>query len=504
MDKAGPGSRTGAMGSQPRSRILDAIDALRVFDRERAVHLLEEELRQGPPSGDRWRSVGRLAAQIGEIDGAMESARRYSLTAPATLERLLHYWGELAGYDRTAQAREEVGKLPASSRRHPAVLHFLGTLAGQEGDFEQAERLYREALAQSPALPQTWFALAMIRSFAPGDPDFSAMERLLPEIERGAAPALRARFLYGLAKAWHDCGEYDRAFALYSRGAELRRSEETWDPAMLSRHADALIRDLTPYALQRLVPSGSARKALFVNGLPRSGTTLVEQILVSHSQVAEGGEVNLLRAALIPTGDHSLAGALHYQQRVTSLGGSRADDPWGALAASYFRLLEMRFRTDELVVDKTLGQSHFMGLLLHMLPEARVIWMRRDPEDVALSCFRNFFTGSIPWCWSLEDIGRFFAIEDRLFEHWSGQFPERILVVPYEELVRAPDEWIARILDHAGLPDEPQVRAFHATRRNVRTASVQQVRAPISTARIGQAEAYAAHLAPFRAAYAGK
>ena len=502
MDKGGGTPKTAAMGSQPpRSRVLDAVDALRVFDRERAVHLLEEELRHGPLSGDRWKSVNRLAAQIGEVEIAIEAARRHAQTAPLTLERLLQYWGELAAYDRTPEAREEVARLPSAWRHHPAVLHFLGTVAGQEGDFGQAEALYREALAQASHLPQTWFALAMIKRFATDDPDLAAMERLLPDIERRAEPALRARFLYGLAKAWDDCGEYDRAFAYYSRGAALRRSEEKWDPEALARHAEALIRDFTPESLQRLKASGADRKALFVNGLPRSGTTLMEQILVSHSQVAEGGEVNLLRAALIPAGDYSLAGALRYEQQMAGLGGSRAADPWGALAASYFRLLRMRFQTDGLVVDKTLGQSHFMGLLLHMLPQARVIWMRRDPEDAALSCFRNFFTGRIPWCWGLEDIGRFFAIEDQLFAHWSSQFPERILVVPYEKLVRAPEEWIPRILAHVGLPDEPQVRDFHATARSVRTASVQQVRAPISTARIGQAEAYAMHLAPFRAAY---
>jgi len=217
--------------------------------------------------------------------------------------------------------------------------------------------------------------------------------------------------------------------------------------------------------------------------------------LVSHSEVENGSELNLLRAALIPTGDRSLQGALAYQKRV------EARDPWGALAADYFRMLEMRFRTERLVVDKTLGQSHFMGLLLHMLPEARVIWMRRNAEDVALSCFRNFFSSPLPWSWSLADIGRFFVLEDRLFAHWIEQFPERILVVPYESLVSAPEEWIPRILDHAGLPDEPQVREFHATKRNVRTASVQQVRGPISTASIGLSRAYDEHLAPFRAVY---
>lgn len=496
MDNTAAAPRKPLMESPPQSRILHAVAALKDRDRERAVVLLEEELKHGPSSGERWKSVTKLAGQIGEIEIAIEAARRYSRTAPQTLERLLHYWGELASYDRTQRARQEVSKLPARMSQHPGVLHFLGTLAGQEGDFTKAERLYREAIAQSSYVPQTWFALSMIKTFAPGDPDLAEMERLLPEIERGTDPAIRARFLYGLAKAWHDCGDYERAFALYSRGAALRRMEEKWDPEALARHADGLIRDFTRDGMKQLEPSGAEGRALFVNGLPRSGTTLVEQILVSHSQVAEGGELNLLRAALIPAGDHSLAGALRYEQRMAG-----RLDPWGALAASYFRMLQMRFRTRKLVVDKTLGQSHFMGLLLHMLPQARVIWMRRDPEDVALSCFRNFFSSQIPWSWSLEDIGQFFTIEDRLFAHWTEQFPKRILVVPYESLARSPEEWIPRILSHAGLPDEPQVREFHATRRNVRTASVQQVRSPISTARIGQAQAYQAHLAPFRAAY---
>lgn len=493
-DNGGGAFRTAEMNPQS-SRILQAVAALQAFDRKSAVHLLEEELKHGPAAGERWRSVAKLAGQIGEIELALEASRQFSHTDPITLDRLLQYWGELAGYDRTAEALLEIRGLPVNARNHPSILHFLGTVAGQEGDFLKAEEYYRQAIAQSPYVPQTWFALAMIKTFGPGDLDLIEMERIAPQIER-AEPSLLARFLYGLAKAHHDCGEFERAWQLYSRGAALRKREEKWDADALERHAEHLIRDFTADAARQLTPvSEPRRRALFVNGLPRSGTTLVEQILVSHSAVENGGELNLLRAALIPTGDRSLHGALAYQKRVGGI------DPWGALAADYFRMLEMRFRTERLVVDKTLGQSHFMGLLLHMLPEARVIWIRRNAEDVALSCFRNFFSSPLAWSWSLEDIGRFFAIEDRLFAHWTEQYPDRILVVPYESLVSAPGDWIPRILDHAGLHDEPQVREFHATKRNVRTASVQQVREPISTARIGQAAIYDEHLEPFRASY---
>lgn len=483
------------MSDESAQRILGAIERLKAGERAAAAELLREELRRGAASGERWKSVHRLADQIGEIDIAIEAARRYSRTEPLQLDRLLPYWGELAGYDRPDEALDEVRRLPKPVRGHPSVLHLLGTMASQQGDFASAEAHYRRAIAQSPFVPQTWFALAMIKTFAPGDPDLAEMERVLPHFGR-TDPSLQARFLYGVAKAYHDCGEYGRAWQFYSRGAVLRRQEEQWDGDRVEALAGALVREFTAEAVARLTAVGEPhRRALFVNGLPRSGTTLVEQILVSHSQVENGGEINLLPAALIPTGDHSLGGALRYQQRFG------AGDPWGALAGDYFRMLAMRFRTEGLVVDKTLGQSHFMGLLLHMLPDARVIWMRRDPEDVALSCLRNFFTSQIPWSWSLEDIGRFFTIEDQLFAHWTSQFPGRILVVPYEDLVRDPEIWVGRILDHAGLPAEPQVHEFHKTKRSVKTASVSQVRQPISTDRIGLSKAYDRQLDTFRAAY---
>lgn len=486
------------MNSAPQSLILQAIDALKIGERRRACALLTEELRIGPASGDRWRSVVMLAAQIGEIDVALEASRRAASTAPQTIERLLNYWGDLAKYGRSAEAIAIVEGLPVSVRDHPAILHFRGVIAGENGDFEQAEKLYRRALAKAPMAPQTWFALTMIKKFSAGDPDLAAMERLVGQFDR-TDPAIQARFLYGLGKAWDDIGEVERAYGYYAQGAALRRQAERHDAVALERQADGLIRDFTPEAVKRLTPSlASEQRSIFVNGLPRSGTTLVEQILTSHSKVVDGGEVNLLHPALIPTVDYSFSGALAYQGR--EAGNS---DPWGDIARDYRRLIDMRFRFPGLVVDKTLGQSVLMGLLLHSQPQAKILWMRRNPDDVALSCFKTFFTATTPWSWSFADIGRHFRVEDRLFEHWTRQFGDRILVVPYEELAQHPATWIPKILTHVGLDEEPQVHRFHETRRGVRTASVQQVRSPISTNRIGLAERYAQQMKPFRDAYYG-
>jgi hypothetical protein len=338
----------------------------------------------------------------------------------------------------------------------------------------------------------------MIKRFEPGDPDLLAMEQHRAAFSR-AEPMLAARFLYGLAKAWYDCGDYDRAFGLYAEAAELRRGIEKFDPEALTRQVDKIIETFTPETLRALRPSGErTSRMLFVNGLPRSGTTLVEQILVSHSHVVDGGEINALRAALIPTRDYSMAGALDYQQRVANGG-----DPWRALARDYHRTVDMWFGKEGMIVDKTLSQSRLIGFLLHMLPSVPIIWLRRNPEDAALSCFRSFFSSGVGWSWSFADIGRFFREEDRLFDHWIRNFGERIFVVSYEDLVREPRIWIPRMLERCGLREEPQVYQPHMIERNVRTASVQQVRAPISTNRIGSAAAIGSHMNDFRAAYSG-
>ena len=132
------------------SKILQAIEAVKKYDREKAVQLLQAELRDGPSSGERWKSVAMLASQIGEIAIALEASRRFSQTQPLTLDRLLHYWGELAGYDRAGQALAEIERLPLQARNHPAILHFEGITAGAAGDFEIRSR-FQSASQQARA-----------------------------------------------------------------------------------------------------------------------------------------------------------------------------------------------------------------------------------------------------------------------------------------------------------------------------------------------------------------
>jgi hypothetical protein len=143
------------------------------------------------------------------------------------------------------------------------------------------------------------------------------------------------------------------------------------------------------------------------------------------------------------------------------------------------------------------------GLIHHTMPNAPLIWMRREPADSALSCFRTRFAQGLDWTWSLTDIAQRFREEDELHKHWSSVLGDKLLTVQYEGLVADPDAWIPRILAHCGLTDEPGVRNFHESSRPVFTASVAQVREPISTSAVAKWKRYEKHLKPFLDAYYG-
>jgi tetratricopeptide (TPR) repeat protein len=467
-----------------------ALDALKRGDRRLAAALLGRELCEGNTAQKNLPSVAQLAAHIGEIELAIDASKRWS---PNSIESLLGYWAILGNYGRSEEALADIQRQSVSIREHPSVLHVRGTIANQFGRVAEAQELFRRAIARNPSAMQSWFALAMIKRFTPGDPDLAAMERL--EQVPGASPEARASLCYGIGKALEDCAEFDRGFQYYAKGAALCRLQRPFDIAGYTAAAERVLRDFTPDALTKLQPSKfEGQRSLFVTGLPRSGTTLVEQMLVGHSTVTDGAELNLFGVAMAPLRGANLADALRYQEVTPG-------DPWGEIARDYAHLVDERFSSSNLVVDKSLGHSLLTGLILHSIPDARMAWLRRSPDDVALSCFRTYFPAGLAWTCSLTDIADYMRVEDRLFEHWRSIFGERILIVPYEELVRDPTTWSERLQKHFGLPFEANLEAVNRNGRAINTASVTQVIQPISTSRIGQSVAFERHLKPFRDRY---
>ena len=477
--------------SQP-AIVADAVAALKLGERDRAATLLASELDKPSSPGDHWWPIAQLAGQIGEIDLAISAACRSA--SPASAERLLRYCGTLATYGRSEQAIAEIELAPSAIRKHPGVRQFLGMIASERGEFAKAERLYRAVLSDNPDALHIWLLLATIKTFVPGDPDIQVMEALT-ERAGNFDPDSRARLLYSVGKAFDDCGDPDRAFAYFAQGAAIRSRLERYDCRWSTEPVERTVNSFTAEAMSKLRPSrAGSQRALLVTGIPRSGTTLLQQLLIGHPDVADGAEVNLMRPALIPTRDFTFDGALAYQAQ------SDSTDPWGDVARNYNRFIDMRFNAAGMVVDKSLNQTILTGLQLHCLPDSKIVWVRRNPDDVALSCFQTYLS-NIPWSWSLADIAAHLRMEDRLFDHWRTLFPDRILPVPYEGLVADPAKWMAAVQQFLGLSAHAYQPGSETAGANVQTASVRQIRSAVSGGAVGRAAAYRKHMAGFRAAY---
>ena len=477
-----------------------ALEAFKARDRDRAAGLLGQVVALNPPLGGSWGPVSRLANAVGEVSIAIAAAERHAAVDPSNPTPRLNLGQMLAHNGRQHQAQTVGEALVRDQPQNPAAWHFLGTCTAQLGDNAGAIRDLRHSIA----LPRSgvgaawaWLAITGAKTFKPGDPDIAAMQSLLNGLGR-APPDIEARsaLQYALGKAWDDVGEIDKAFAAYADGAAIVDASRKVDPEETDAFVDDVIAGFDTGMLARLPKSKvTSTRPIFVLGLPRSGTTLVEQILVSHADVLDGAELNLFRVAAMPIRSFV----------PDAIEAFATADPtsFDRIGRAYLHLLDERFGPEGRVVDKTLNHSRYLGLIHAVLPNARFIWLRREPAGIAWSCFRTRFARSVDWSWSLAAIGRYFRGEDRLHAHWTQVMGDAILTVPYEDLVTDPDAWIPRIVAHAGLPWQDGLKDFHKTERAVSTASFAQVRRPMYTSSKEAWRRYETHLKPFFDAYRG-
>ena len=300
-----------------------------------------------------------------------------------------------------------------------------------------------------------------------------------------------ARLGFALGDAAEDGGEFDEAFARFVAANAALRSTFEFDIANEEAIANALIETCTKaFATEHKGAGHTSERPVFLLGMPRSGTSLVEQILASHTNVFGAGEVNLLRPALFegfPQTEGQSVGDFIKGLRDEDLAraGERYATRLGALGGGA-----------KFVTDKYLNNFWYAGLIRLMLPEATLIHCRRDPLDTCVSCWTNLFGGELRFAYDLAEIGRYYRIYDRLMKHWAKVPGVDLVEVHYEKLVTDPDGQIARLLEACGLEPNPACARFFETERFVGTLSALQVRQPAHTGSMGRAARFAGRLAP--------
>ena len=406
----------------------------------------------------------------------------------ANLVASLQRQGRLDDAERAAVASK------AANPDHPATANNLGTILKYQGRLEESEAEFRRATELAPDHAEAWRNLMELKTFTdPEDPDLAAAEALLARL----APGNQARvgLYFALARALDEVGDVDRAFSCFERGNRLRRSLMNYQPKELARLVDDSIRFFDAAHAARPIPEGTSdERPVLVCGMPRSGSTLVEQILASHPEVEGVGEAPALPKAL----QHFIKDPRYRVQEAADLD----DATLVALGQHYAGALRKLAPDAPVLVDKFLTNFLQVGVLRRALPGARFIHVRRAPMDNGFGIFRTLFTSTIPYAYDVGEIANAYAQTHRLCDHWAEVMPDSILQVDYEDLVRDLEGNARRILEFVGLPWDDACLAFHETERPVQTASATQVRQPIYSSSIERWRRYEAHLAPMARAFA--
>lgn len=444
--------------------------------------------------GTTMRSTLSEGVELLKVGRLREAADCFSqlLSSDPKDARPWHFLGLVAGrehdYKRAAALMETSLKLDGSS---PDCHHNLGSTCRVLGRFEEAEQHYATALRLKPDYAEAYFNLSQARKFSADDPEPAAVVR---QLERTGLSSEEFCFLHFAAgKMQDDLGNYDLAFGHYRQGNDARQID--FDSEAHSAHVQRLMEIFDHELVGSTAGRPRVELPVFVVGMPRSGTTLVEQILASHPEVFGGGELPDIRSICGTLPEHT-ADRFPYPECVPQLSDSIAT----GFGRSYLTRLRTLDADAARIVNKTPGNYEHLGMIAMMLPGARVIHCRRDPLDTCLSCyFQRFRTGQ-EFSYSLEDLGSYYRRYERLMEHWRDVLPEPVFEVDYEALVDQPEETARDLIDYLGLPWDAQCMKFYESERPVTTASNWQVRQPLYRSAVRRWEKYASHLGPLRAA----
>jgi len=461
----------------------------RLDEAERGYRLI---LRAQPEHAQALHLLGMIAAQRGRNEEAADLISRSLAREPGVAEAHYNLGVALQGLRRTEEALAAYRR-SLQLKPNVAGTHLEFSTALQELGFaDEALAAVERALALDPASASAWHVRGDMKTYVAGDPDIARMETLLGS-GRGLSPDDRILLGFALGKAWMDVGEPERAFAHFDAANRQKRAGFAYDAEADVAWLAAIAEGLPTQKLGELAGAGEASDLpVFVVGMPRSGTTLVEQILASHPQIQGAGELLALEDVIGRDWERDDL-AETYLRRVAGL----TKPELASLGRAYVERVSPLAAGRSRVVDKSPGNFRLAGLISLMLPNARIIHCRRDPIDTCLSCYTRNFSGRVRYAFDQRELGRYYRAYEALMAHWRAVLPpERFIEVDYEAVVADLEPEARRLIAFCGLDWDPACLEFHATRRAVRTISVNQVRRPLYSSSVARWKPYERQLGP--------
>ncbi|WP_199555178.1 tetratricopeptide repeat-containing sulfotransferase family protein [Sandaracinobacteroides hominis] len=513
------------------AELIRAASALVAGDLPTAEGLLRQRLRERPTDVPAIRMLAELAGRIGRYADAEKLLRRALELAPGFHAARHNLAVVLQRQGKAEEALIEIDRLTAIEPGSPgyrvlraAILVRLGNYnaaidvydkllashpdqpmawmsyghslktVGRQADSIAA---YRRAIQQAPTLGEVWWSLANLKTVQFSDADIAAMEQALTAEELSETDRFHLEFALG--KAQEDRRNWEASFAHYARGNAQRRAQLDYSADETSAHVEEAKRLYSPEFFAARAGWGCpAPDPIFVVGLPRSGSTLIEQILSSHSLVEGTMElpdvITLARRIGKKRGDDNTPGFAENLARLDR-------EAVRALGEEYLERTRIQRKTEKpFFIDKMPNNFQHTGLIHLILPKAKIIDARRHPLGCCFSGFKQHFARGQAFTYDLSDIGRYWADYARLMAHFDEVLPGRVYRQYYERMVASPEAEIRALLAYAGLDFEPACLSFHETERAVRTASSEQVRTPLYASAVDHWQQYDKWLTPLRSA----
>ena len=467
-----------------------------------ALRVLGEALKFAPTNVQTLLITARIQLRRGNLVAAEQASRAALAQEPENAEGLTVLGQVLHDTDRYEEALEVLEKAVKANPNNPEAQNFYGVALKSVGRLDEAREHILEGLRRNPLMYGAYANVSDLVDFSKGEGEelFKRMDEIFSSAKNPEGDAFMALH-YAYAKALDDRGEHERALEHYVTGGKMKRAQLDYVEEDIHGFFDSICAVFPKEAFENRKFAGlSDERPVFIVGMPRSGSTLVEQILSSHPDVYGAGEVKYLSMALGKLRDR-FPSLPKYPDMVGKITGPQLE----IVANTYLQALTATSGDAKRVTDKLLTNYFFVGLIHLMFPNAKIINTQRDPVDTCLSGFTKLFKDDMPHSYDLGELGRYYGKYRELMQHWETVLPQGVLItVQYEDVVADTEKEAKRLIEFLGIPWDPKCVDFHKSDRPVKTASVAQVRKPIYKTSVKRWKKYGDGLQPLVDAIEGK
>lgn len=462
---------------------------------KRASRLFQRVIERMPENWRAWNGLARAQIIQDNPEAGLQSLDRSLEIHPDAIDAMIlkaDAWTRLYDYDKAvAQLESALAKQPD----HNPALSQLGLALKTMGNQSRAIEVFRQCIANDERYGEAYWALSDMKTFSFDDQEVAKMQRIVAQPD--LSDSQQVHFGYALGKALEHRKDYAQAFACYDKANRVQKQRLDYSSADNRAFTDQLIDTFTPELIHQLqLEPNPEVTPIFVVGLPRSGSTLQEQILASHSLVE--GTQELPYIPRLAKGMHLASGANSQRSFPLSILDAEKSQLM-AMARQYLTQAEThRTQGKPYFIDKLPNNFSYVGLIAILFPNAKIINTIRHPMDNCLGCFKQLWAMGQHFTYDLEDLGHYYRDYHRLMQHWHHVLPGRVLDVYYEQVVDDLESHVHRLLDYCGLEFEESCLNFHETKRAVKTSSSEQVRKPIYRSALAYWKNFEEELTPLK------